>query len=107
MQIPNAYYLNQYGVKAPQAYGFDDPNYVFNATSKQQNDQFDIKVDCNLGASDRLFVKYSLPNAWTAAAPRYLFHPGLSQLAQRPREIAEIVARPDEATAYSPAWLPT
>src|SRR6266513_501264 len=32
MQIPDAYYVNQYGVTAPQSYGYDDPNYVFNAT---------------------------------------------------------------------------
>jgi hypothetical protein len=34
-------------------------NYVFSATSKQQNDQFDVKADRNLGAGDRLFLKYS------------------------------------------------
>ncbi len=33
-------------------------NYVFNAPSKQQTDQFDVRIDENLGASDHLFVRY-------------------------------------------------
>ncbi|MGI8989456.1 MAG: TonB-dependent receptor domain-containing protein [Bryobacteraceae bacterium] len=34
-------------------------NYVFNPPNSERDDQFDIRVDQNLGASDRLFVKYS------------------------------------------------
>src|SRR5262249_21821626 len=34
-------------------------NYIFSATSAQQNDQFDIRGDRNLSAGDRLFLKYS------------------------------------------------
>jgi Carboxypeptidase regulatory-like domain len=33
-------------------------NYVFNAPSVQQTDQFDVRIDQNLGASDHLFVRY-------------------------------------------------
>jgi Carboxypeptidase regulatory-like domain len=33
-------------------------NYVFNAPSHQQTDQFDVRIDENLGASDHLFVRY-------------------------------------------------
>jgi len=34
-------------------------NYVFNPTIEQRTDQFDARLDHNLGASDRVFVKYS------------------------------------------------
>src|SRR5262249_18020224 len=34
-------------------------NYVFNPTVSQRTDQFDARLDQNVGASDRLFVKYS------------------------------------------------
>ncbi len=40
-QIPDAYYVNQYGVTAPQSYGYDDPNYVFNATVRQKVQDFE------------------------------------------------------------------
>ncbi len=33
-------------------------NYVFNPTLSQRTDQFDIRVDQNLGTSDRVFFKY-------------------------------------------------
>ncbi|MCU0229093.1 MAG: TonB-dependent receptor, partial [Bryobacterales bacterium] len=34
-------------------------NFVFNPTLKQQTDQFDVKIDQNLGEADRFFFKYS------------------------------------------------
>lgn len=37
-------------------------NFVFNPTLSQRTDQFDVRIDQNLGASDRLFVKYSYDN---------------------------------------------
>jgi hypothetical protein len=33
-------------------------NYIYNGTLSQQTDQFDVRVDQNLGSSDRLFVRY-------------------------------------------------
>jgi hypothetical protein len=41
MQIPGAYYVNQYGVTAPKIYDYDDPNYVFNATVRQKCQDFE------------------------------------------------------------------
>jgi hypothetical protein len=34
-------------------------NFVFNPTIEQRTDQFDVRVDQNLGSSDRVFFKYS------------------------------------------------
>ncbi|MBI3471219.1 MAG: carboxypeptidase regulatory-like domain-containing protein, partial [Candidatus Solibacter usitatus] len=34
-------------------------NFVFNPTIEQRTDQFDARIDQNLGASDRIFFKYS------------------------------------------------
>jgi len=34
-------------------------NFVFNPTQEQRTDQFDVRLDQNLGASDRVFFKYS------------------------------------------------
>jgi Carboxypeptidase regulatory-like domain/TonB-dependent Receptor Plug Domain len=34
-------------------------NFVFNPTLSQRTDQFDIRIDQNVGSSDRLFFKYS------------------------------------------------
>lgn len=34
-------------------------NFIFNPTRKQRTDQFDARIDQNLGAADRLFFKYS------------------------------------------------
>jgi hypothetical protein len=42
MHIPDAYYINQYGVTPPQTDGYDDPNYVFNATVRQKVQDFEI-----------------------------------------------------------------
>jgi hypothetical protein len=37
-------------------------NFVFNPSSQQRTDQFDARVDQNIGASDRIFFKYSYDN---------------------------------------------
>jgi len=50
MKIPNAYYLNQYGIRAPQVYGFDDPNYIFNATVRQKVQDFETHALQQLNA---------------------------------------------------------
>jgi hypothetical protein len=55
----------------------------------------------------RLLVEHRLPNMWTAVAPEGLFHPGLSHLAQRPREIIAVVKTAGQAPEFSPAWAPT
>ena len=34
-------------------------NFVFNPTLSQRTDQFDVRIDQNVGSSDRLFFKYS------------------------------------------------
>ena len=34
-------------------------NFIFNPTIKQRTDQFDVRLDHNLGQSDRVFFKYS------------------------------------------------
>jgi Carboxypeptidase regulatory-like domain/TonB-dependent Receptor Plug Domain len=38
-------------------------NFVFTPTGMQRTDQFDVRVDQNVGASDRLFVKFSYDNS--------------------------------------------
>jgi Carboxypeptidase regulatory-like domain len=43
-------------------------NYVFNPALTQQTNQFDIRLDQNLGTSDRLFFRYSYDNS-TQVAP--------------------------------------
>jgi len=50
MQIPNAHYVNQYGVTAPQSEGFDDPDYVFNATVRQKVQDFEVHALRQLNA---------------------------------------------------------
>jgi len=37
-------------------------NFAFNPTQRQTTDQFDVRVDQNVGSSDRLFFKYSWDN---------------------------------------------
>jgi hypothetical protein len=37
-------------------------NYTFSSVSTQRTDQFDVRVDQNIGASDRLYVKFSYDN---------------------------------------------
>ncbi|MBL8179468.1 MAG: TonB-dependent receptor [Bryobacterales bacterium] len=37
-------------------------NFVFNPSAQQRTDQFDARIDQNVGASDRVFFKYSYDN---------------------------------------------
>lgn len=37
-------------------------NYIYNPTQAQRTDQFDVRLDQNLGQSDRIFFKYSYDN---------------------------------------------
>ncbi|HEU0122176.1 MAG TPA: TonB-dependent receptor [Bryobacteraceae bacterium] len=37
-------------------------NFAFNPTQRQSTDQFDVRLDQNVGAADRLFFKYSWDN---------------------------------------------
>jgi len=37
-------------------------NFVFNPTIEQRTDQFDVRLDHNIGQSDRVFFKYSYDN---------------------------------------------
>jgi hypothetical protein len=46
----------------PPTSGAATRNFIFNPTLAQRTDQFDARVDHNLGASDRLFFKYSYDN---------------------------------------------
>jgi hypothetical protein len=43
-------------------------NFIFNPAGSQRDDQFDIRVDQNVGKADRLFFKYSYDNALGYAA---------------------------------------
>lgn len=43
-------------------------NFVFNPAGSQRDDQYDIRVDQNIGKADRLFFKYSYDNALGYAA---------------------------------------
>ena len=43
-------------------------NFVFNPAGSQRDDQYDIRVDQNIGKTDRLFLKYSYDNALGYAA---------------------------------------
>jgi hypothetical protein len=38
-------------------------NYIYNGTLTQRTDQFDVRIDQNLGASDRLFGRYGYDNS--------------------------------------------
>ena len=51
-------------------------NFIFNPTLSQRTDQFDARVDQNVGTSDRLFFKYSFDD--TA-----LIQPGTAALARQ------------------------
>jgi carboxypeptidase family protein len=52
-------------------------NFVFNPTQSQDTDQFDVRVDQNLGTGDHLFGKYSFDNS-------NLTTPGLLPVAPNP-----------------------
>lgn len=52
-------------------------NFIFNPKIEQRTDQFDVRLDQNLGASDRLFFKYSYDNT-NLISPGNLPSPGTS-----------------------------
>ena len=55
----------------------------------------------------RLYVEHRLPSAFYVEKPWLYFHPAISHLANRPREIAEIFARGNErAERFSPSPAP-
>lgn len=58
MQIPNAHYVNQYGVTAPETEGYDNPDYVFNATVRQKVQDFEAH------ALRQLNAQVGLNNIW-------------------------------------------
>src|SRR5262249_24557672 len=39
-------------------------NFVFTPTGQQRTDQFDVRLDQNVGKADRFFVKYSYDNSF-------------------------------------------
>ena len=56
----------------------------------------------------RLYIERGLPSAFYVAAPDLYFHPGISHLMNRPREIVEVLSNQDgPATCYSPSPSPT
>jgi hypothetical protein len=56
----------------------------------------------------RLYVERSLPSAFYLASPELYFHPAISHIVNRPREIAEVIAnRRHQAERYSPSPVPT
>ncbi len=50
LRIPDALYINQYGVTAPQADGYNDVNYVFNATVRKKVQDFEAHALRQLNA---------------------------------------------------------
>ncbi len=56
----------------------------------------------------RLYIERGLPSAFYVSAPDLYFHPGISHLMNRPREIVEVLSNQDgPATCYSPSPSPT
>jgi hypothetical protein len=56
----------------------------------------------------RLYVERSLPSTFYLASPELYFHPAISHIINRPREIREVIANQShQAERYSPAPLPT
>jgi hypothetical protein len=56
----------------------------------------------------RLYIEHSLPSAFYVSAPGLYFHPAISHLIQRPREIVEALSTEgDVADCYSPSPSPT
>ncbi len=56
----------------------------------------------------RLYIEQCLPSAFYVSAPGLYFHPAISHLINRPREIAEVLSsQGDRANRYSPAPSPT
>jgi hypothetical protein len=56
----------------------------------------------------RLYIERSLPSSFYLTAPGLYFHPAISHLINRPREITEVIAsQPYRAEYYSPSSVPT
>jgi hypothetical protein len=55
----------------------------------------------------RLFLNTPIPLDYFVYDPWLTFHPSLSHLLQRPREIMEVVSRHDPEPEFAPARLPT
>ncbi len=56
----------------------------------------------------RLYIEHSLPSGFFISNPRLYFHPAISHLINRPREIAEVLSsQGDRAERYSPSPAPT
>jgi hypothetical protein len=58
-------------------------NYIYNGKLSQQTDQFDVRIDQNLGASDRLFGRYGYDNS-TQVVPGIVPAPANSGIAIGP-----------------------
>jgi hypothetical protein len=54
-------------------------NYFYNGTLTQKTDQFDVRVDQNLGSSDRLFGRYGYDNS-TQVVPGIIPAPSAAQI---------------------------
>ncbi len=56
----------------------------------------------------RLYIEHGLPSAFYVSDPGLYFHPAISHLIDRPREIAEVLSsQGDRANRYSPSPAPT
>jgi hypothetical protein len=56
----------------------------------------------------RLYIERSLPSSFYLASPELYFHPAISHIINRPREITEVIAnQPHRAERYSPSLVPT
>jgi hypothetical protein len=56
----------------------------------------------------RLYIERGLPSAFYVSAPGLYFHPSISHLVNRPREIVEVLSsQGDRAERYSPSPMPT
>ena len=57
---------------------------------------------------NRLYIEHGLPSAFYVSAPSLYFHPAISHLINRPREIVAVLSSQDHrAQRYSPAPSPT
>ncbi len=56
----------------------------------------------------RLYIEHGLPSAFYNSRPELYFHPAISHLINRPREISEVLSdQGDRAERYSPSPAPT
>ncbi len=58
MQLPDAYYVNQYGVTTPNIDGYNDPNYTFNEKIREKVKDFELHT------LREIQVKIGLQNIW-------------------------------------------